>query len=181
MNNAYICAECKCEVKEGESPSFSISMIRVETIREKLAGILSEGDMFLVDIQVSSGNNISIEIDDAERFIKIEDCIKVSKTLEGQLDREVEDFSLQVGSPGLSNPFKVKKQYFKNIGRELRVLLKDGRVEKGLLKNATDDKIILTTKVKERIEGRKAKQWTEKEIVLSYEEIKETTIIISFK
>ena len=156
-------------------------MIRVETIKEKLAEILGEEDMFLVDVQVASGNNISVEIDDTERFIKIEDCIKVSKALEGQLDREVEDFSLQVGSPGLSNPFKVKKQYFKNVGRELRVLLKNGKVEKGLLKSASEKQITLTTKVKERIEGRKAKQWIDKEIVLDYDEIKETTIIISFK
>jgi len=156
-------------------------MISVGTIREKLEELIEETSKFIVDVQVSPANDIYIELDDEDKFIDVQDCIAVSKGLENQLDREANDFSLQVSSPGLSNPFKVKKQYFKNIGRELKVLKTDGIVVKGMLEKADEERITLTQKVKERIEGRKAKQWVTKEESLTYDEIKETTIIISFK
>jgi len=156
-------------------------MISVGFIREKLEKLIQETSKFIVDVQVSPSNDIYIELDDEEKFIAVEDCIAVSKGLENQLDRESEDFSLQVSSPGLSNPFKVKRQYFKNIGRELKVLKTDGIVIKGLLEKADEDQITLSRQVKERIEGRRAKQMVTHQDSLKYDEIKETTIIISFK
>ncbi|MFT4662044.1 MAG: ribosome maturation factor RimP [Patiriisocius sp.] len=155
-------------------------MISVETIKEKLEELTANNTRFLVDVTVSSGNDIYIEIDDAERFITVVDCIEVSKGLENELDRENQDFSLQVSSPGLSNPFKVKEQYLKNVGREVRVLKSDGIVVKGELSSATIEEIKITSKEKQRIEGRKAKEWVTIETVLNYNEIKETTIVISF-
>ena len=155
-------------------------MISVETIKEKLEELTANNTRFLVDVTVSSGNDINIEIDDAERFITVEDCIEISKGLENQLDREDQDFSLQVSSPGLSNPFKVKEQYLKNIGREVKVLKSDGIVVKGELSSATQEKIKITSKEKQRIEGRKANEWVTIETELNYNEIKETTIVISF-
>ena len=155
-------------------------MISVETIRERLEELTANNTRFLVDVTVSSGNDIYIEIDDAERFITVEDCMAVSKGLENQLDREDQDFSLQVSSPGLSNPFKVKEQYLKNVGREVRVLKSDGIVVKGELSSATQEVIKITSKEKQRIEGRKAKEWVTTETELNYDEIKETTIVISF-
>lgn len=155
-------------------------MIDVVYISDLLQKELENTSKFVVDVQVSPSNDIVIEMDDMEGSIAVEDCIAVSKSIENQLDREQEDFSLQVASPGLSNPFKVHPQYVKNIGREVRVLKKDGLVEKGLLTNVDESAIELSNKVKERIEGRKAKQWVDKKVNLNFEEIKETTIIISF-
>src|SRR5690554_3690461 len=93
----------------------------VQLVNEKLA----EG-MFLVDIQVSASNAIRVFIDSYDG-IDIDHCVAISRHIEHNLDREEEDFELQVSSPGLSEPLKVKEQYIKNIGREMEVDLEGGR------------------------------------------------------
>jgi len=107
--------------------------------------------------------------------------MKVSRGIEHNLDREVEDFELSVSSPGLLEPFVVHKQYVKNIGRRVTVKTHEGSKQEGLLEEVTEEHIRLTDKVKERIEGRKSKQWVDKEYLFKFEEIKETKVVISFK
>lgn len=66
--------------------------------------------------------------------MSLQDCLDVSRAVEFQLDREEHDFSLQVMSPGLSEPLKLPRQFAKNIGRELDVLLNDDTKIQGELK-----------------------------------------------
>ena len=95
----------------------------VETIvTEKLIGT----DCFLVDVSVSSDNVIVVEIDN-ETGIDIDFCVELSRHIESRLDRDAEDFELEVGSAGLTAPFKVQGQYRKNVGHEVELLTKDGR------------------------------------------------------
>src|SRR5690554_3134367 len=81
--------------------------------------------LFIVAISVSGNNVIQVEIDSEEGSVSIEDCVSVSRNIEHNLDREKQDFELQVSSAGLDKPFRVLKQYYKNIGNEVKVLLKE--------------------------------------------------------
>jgi len=137
-------------------------------------------DQFVVELRVSGTNQIYIEVDDRSKPISITDCIKVSRQVEHNLDREEEDFSLEVTSPGLDRPFRVLDQYVKNIGKDVKVKRVDGRVIKGSLIQATEDEITIETREKRRIEGRKAKEWITEQHPISMKDIKETYIELVF-
>ena len=104
----------------------------------------------------------------------------MSRHIEAGLDREKEDFELNVMSPGLSEPFKILRQYQKNIGKQVDVVSKEGKKLSGKLLKASDMGIELETKTKERVEGKKGKQLIINNINLTFNQIKETKIVISF-
>ena len=155
-------------------------MIGEKIVRELAQSRLDEFDGFIVDLTISSNNHIKLVID-SDSSIAVSDCISVSRNVEHNLDREVEDFSLEVSSAGLDQPFKHLRQYKKNKGREVKVKLITDKAVEGILKEVEDDRIIVVSRQKERIEGRKAKKWVENEHLLKFSEIKETKVIISFK
>ena len=136
---------------------------------------------YLVDVNISSNNSISVEIDNLENGLSIEDCVSVSRNVEHNLDRDSSDFDLKVSSPGIDQPFKVLKQYYKNIEKRVKVVLNDYGSYEGVLKNVTDNDITLEWEEKQRIEGKKKKITRIEKKTISYKEIKETRIIISFK
>ena len=108
-------------------------MIEKETVNANLTGILEEIGVFLVDIKVDSNNRILVHVDKMEG-ISIDDCVRVSRALEAKLDRDMEDFALEVSSPGLDAPFRVLRQYEKSIGKMVSVKCTDGSQFQGLLK-----------------------------------------------
>ena len=135
---------------------------------------------YIVDIKISPMNQILIEIDHVEKPISIDDCIRVSRNVEHSMDREEQDFELQVMSPGLTEPFKVFQQYVKNIGRKAKVkMLPEGKIE-GLIVEPDTKKVVMETKEKRKIEGKKKKEVVVEKHELPYEKIKETKLIISF-
>ena len=136
---------------------------------------------YLVDVNISSNNSILVEIDNLEKGLSIEDCVSVSRNVEHNLDRDSSDFDLKVSSPGIDQPFKVLKQYYKNIEKRVKVVLNDYGSYEGVLKNVTDNDITLEWEEKQRIEGKKKKITRVEKKTISYKEIKETRIIISFK
>ncbi|HAX96435.1 MAG TPA: ribosome assembly cofactor RimP [Prolixibacteraceae bacterium] len=151
--------------------------------KEKIVGLvrekLEEG-MFLVDVSVNTANVIHVEVD-CFTGLTIDQCVAISRHIEGNLDRETEDFELQVSSPGADQPFKVKEQYQKNKGRELEVTITDGTVLKGLLVESDDDGMILETTSKVKLEGKNKKELVTERKTIPYSEIKKTRVIISFK
>jgi ribosome maturation factor RimP len=157
-----------------------ISKKKVQALAQERIDELDKG-LYIVEINISSGNVIRIELDAEEGNVAIEDCVSVSRNVEHNLDREEQDFELQVSSAGLDKPLRVTKQYIKNIGEEVKVKLQEkGKIE-GVLKAADDNGITVETTTKERLEGKKKKITVLKEHHLSFEEIKETKIVISFK
>lgn len=157
-----------------------ISKKKVQALAEERIEELDKG-LYIVEISISSGNVIRIELDAEEGNVAIEDCVSVSRNVEHNLDREEQDFELQVSSAGLDKPLRVTKQYIKNIGEEVKVKLQEkGKIE-GVLKAADDNGITVETTTKERLEGKKKKVTVVKEHHLSFKEIKETKIVISFK
>lgn len=155
-------------------------MITTAQIREIIEETLQEKECFVVQLDVLEGNKISLEIDSLNGIV-VADCVAFNKAIESKLDREVEDFELLVSSPGLDKPFRVVDQYYKNIGREVKVVRIEGEVIKGELTKVEEEAITVTFSYKERIEGRKKKQTIVKEERIPFNNIKETTIIISFK
>ena len=134
---------------------------------------LENTDMYLVDVMVNPGNLIIIEID-RDNGINIDDCIALSRFVESQLDREAEDFELEVGSASISQPFKILRQYKKNIGNSVEVLTKEGKKLQGILKDANESGIILTIEKQVKPEGAKRKVTIEEELSFTYDALKYT-------
>ena len=122
-------------------------------------------DIFLVEVSVKPGNMITVHVDEPEG-IAIQECVKISRHINGILDKDVEDYSLQVSSPGLGSPFKVKQQYEKNAGRSIEVRLSDGTAVTGKVQSVSDSGIILEVK------------GSDEEV--KFEEISKSKAIISF-
>ncbi len=161
------------------SPILLKTMINKEKILSLVNEKLEE-NMFLVDVSVNTANVIHVEID-SFTGLSIDQCVAISRHIEASLDRETEDFELQVSSPGAGQPFKVNEQYRKNLGRELEVTLAGGSVLKGLLAEATESSIVVETSVKEKPEGSSRKLLVTKKQQVSFEEIEKARVIISFK
>lgn len=151
----------------------------VEEIDKLLASFLDENqNIFLVEKKVSSGNQIEILIDSFEN-ISIKDCILLSRHIEFSLDRDENDFSLQVASAGLSEPFKVFMQYQKYVGSQVDVYLRGGQKVFGKLIDADASKgIKLETKRTEKV-GKKKKEVLE-ELHFTFDQIDKTKLVISF-
>jgi len=170
-------------VKGTESPlllSFKKVMITKENIESIIEGILKEKKAYLVDIHVSTSNKITVELD-SMGSISIDDCVDVSRLIENSLDREQEDFELEVSSPGLSQPFKVIQQYQKNLNKEIEVITKEGKKLTGTLILVEPDAFEMKTSKLLKVEGKKKKQLVEETMRFLYTEIKSAKVVISFK
>lgn len=148
----------------------------IQLAEEKLA---SSGN-YLVDVEIQPGNVIIVEIDNDEA-VCIDDCVELSRFIEEHLDRNSEDFELEVGSAGITSPFKILRQYQKNIGKEVEVLLASGMKLTGILKSADENGIVLTVEKQVKPEGAKRKITVEEDLAYTYNEIKSTKYLIRFK
>jgi ribosome maturation factor RimP len=153
-------------------------MISKDFITQIVENNLDSEAHYIVDIKIDSSNKISVLVDGKEGFT-INECVKISRAIEGSLDREKEDFELQVSTPGLDMPFKVNQQYEKNLNKEVEVKLSDGNKIVGKMTEITDDTITVEYKKKEKVEGHKKKQTIEYKDVFKKEEV-ETRLVISF-
>ena len=154
-------------------------MDQVEEIR-KLATENLSPDKFVVDVLIS-GKKLPrrvMVILDGDQGVTIDDCANLSRILSKELDDRAyfgdDNYLLEVSTPGLDHPLKLKRQYFKNIGRNLKVVQKEGTAE-GKLHGVTDDKIVL---VQETGTGKKKET---KEIEIPFSEIDKTFVQVSFK
>jgi len=145
-----------------------------ELVNEKLTE-----DQFLVEVTVSSSNVIHIMVD-SDTGISINQIVEISRFVESNLDREVEDFELSVFSAGLSEPLSLVRQYKKNIDKEIDVLLTSGQKLTGILIKADDQGIDLEVTTKEKSEGSKKKELVTRVHSLGYPEIKEAKKVLKF-
>ena len=141
---------------------------------------LKDTEYFLVDVSVSAEDKIVVEIDHAEG-VWIDDCVKLSQFIESHLDREKEDYELEVGSAGIDQPFKVLQQYYVHVGSDVEVLTKEGKKLAGTLKEANEDQFVLTTRKTALVEGSKRPKMVDEDITFTYDEIKYTKYLLSFK
>ena len=137
-------------------------------------------DYFLVDVEISQDNKIVVEIDHADG-VWIEDCVDLSRYIEDHLDRDEEDFELEVGSAGLGQPFKVPQQYVNFVGKEVEVLDAEGKKTKGVLKEVDGRQFTVTAQEKVKVEGKKRPVLADIDHTFNMDEVKYTKYIISFK
>ena len=155
-------------------------MIEKKTVSQIVEEWLEGKDYFLVEVTVSPDDKIVVEIDNAEG-VWIEDCVELSRFIESKLNREEEDYELEVGSAGIGQPFKVLQQYYNHVGSDVEVLTKDGRKLTGVLKDADEEKFVVAVQKKVKVEGAKRPKLMEEDEIFRYDEIKYTKYLISFK
>jgi ribosome maturation factor RimP len=151
-------------------------MIKVDKVRKLVEQGIEGTDIFVVDIKVSAANAIRVVLD-ADSGLSIDKCVAISRQVEHNLDRDAEDFSLEVTSFGLTQPLKLKRQYIKNTGRNLNIRLTDGSALKGKLVNV-DDNILHLEKT---LTKKEIKEGVDAAFTVDIEDVKEAKVEISFK
>jgi len=146
-------------------------MIHKDSIKNIVEKFIAESSIFIVSIEVSTSNHVRIFVD-TPKGISIEECAKISRTVEAELELTTENFELEVSSPGIDSPLLIPEQYTKNIGNEVSVLKNDGIKTDGKLISFDESGIIVETKTKVLVEGKKKKQLETKLISISYAEMK---------
>ena len=149
-------------------------------IEELLNNFLEERkDLFLIDLKFSAGDDITVILD-GDNGVSLQDCLDASRAIEFNMDREDHDFSLQVMSAGLSEPLSSERQFRKNIGRDLDVLMNDSTKIEGELAKVDDEKITLILRYRKPKEIGKGKVDVEEEKEIPYSEIKKALVAIKF-
>lgn len=153
------------------------------TFKEKVSELLNAGleekpSIFLIDLTITDAFKIIVTLD-GDNGVTLQDCIDVSRAIEHNLDREEQDFSLEVASGGVSAPLKLVRQYKKNIGRTLQVKTATEIITAELV-DANDEFITLTWTAREPKKIGKGKETVEKRQELPYTDIKEAIVTITF-
>ena len=146
-------------------------MIEKIKILELVNGALEGSDKFLVNLKITPDNRIFVDID-GDNGVNIDDCIELSRAIEGNLNRDEEDFELNVSSAGADQPLKLTRQYRKNVGRDLEVVTLDGEKAEGVLEDASDDGIVLRT--------HGTKKQPPETLRFAYKDIKSARVAIKF-
>jgi ribosome maturation factor RimP len=167
-------------MREAVLPSFYTTM----TFKDKVLDLIAEelannSSLFLVDLSVSESYKITVTLD-GDNGVTLQDCIDVSRAVENNLDREEQDFSLEVASAGVSSPLKLVRQYKKNIGRNLKVKTNASETIEAKLEAADDDKITLTWSAREPKKIGKGKETVTHQREIPYSDINEAIVTIIF-
>jgi len=153
------------------------------TFKEKVnsllvAGLIEKPSIFLIDLTITDSFKIIVNLD-GDNGVALQDCIDISRAIENNLDREEQDFSLEVASVGVGSPLKMVRQYKKNLGRTLIVKLASETIEAELVE-ANDNFIILSWKAREAKKLGKGKETVQKRQEIPYSEIKEAIVTVTF-
>jgi len=151
-----------------------------EAINKIVEEWMEESSFFLVDIKISPENDISVEFESESEDVTIDDCVNLSKFIESRLDRDIEDYALEVGSAGLGQPFKVLKQFEINIGNEVEVVTKDGKKQKGILKTVNEESFSIEVSCKIKTENSKRPVNTIVMKMFRHEEVKSVRYVLQF-
>ena len=136
-------------------------------------------NIFLVDFKIATDKSIKVILD-GDKEVNVKDCISISRAIEGALNRDEDDFSLEVASAGVGSPLKLPRQYRKNLGRKLEVISSDGLKFMGELTHVKEDTIELQWKQREPKPIGKGKVTVTKNKILTFDEISQTKVMIKF-
>jgi ribosome maturation factor RimP len=154
-------------------------MISQSKILALIEGPMAQEKFFVVSLEVSNSNKIRLLID-SMKGVQIEDCVFISRIIEKGLDRETDDFELEVSSPGLDAPFRVPEQYIKNIGRQVEVLLKSGHTFTGQLLSADAKGFCMEVNRKVAQVGKKNKLSIKEKFAFVKEEVSKVKVVLKF-
>jgi ribosome maturation factor RimP len=152
--------------------------------KDKVSALLEEAlaarpELFLIDLDINASNKIMVTLD-GDNGVTLQDCIDVSRAIEHNLDREEEDFSLEVASAGAASPLLQPRQYKKNVGRILKVTTASGEVIEAELTDATQEAAVLEWTAREPKKIGKGKETVNKKTEVPYADIKEAVVVIKF-
>ena len=154
-------------------------MITESLISRLVTELIDQTDIFVVEVKVSQNGKITVLLD-RPGGILIDDCVRVSRGIEGRLDRDAEDFELEVSSPGLTEPFKVREQYEKYTGKEVEVILHSGESLQGILKSFEGERLWLSVKSKAKNKSVKKNPEDVSEKELFLKDIRITRVLLTF-
>ncbi len=148
-------------------------MIDKKNIEERIKAYLGEQEQKyeLITLEISGANDIVVEVDSFEKM-DVDFCAALSHHLQEYLDTVSDDYSLEVGSVGLTDPFKTLMQYQKHVGDDVEILTKDGRKIYGQLVNVEESVFAVDTEVMVAVEGKKRKQKEIQTLTLGYGDVK---------
>jgi len=155
-------------------------MIEKAKVQALVEQWLDGKEYFLTDLTVTPDDCITVEIDQADG-VWIEDCVQLSRFIEEHLSRDEEDYELEVGSAGLGQPFKVLRQWVNHVDKQVEIITADGRKLKGTLREADAEHIILATRQKVQVEGKKRPVMQDVDLNLPMAEVKSGRYLIDFK
>ena len=141
--------------------------------------LVTRPDLFLVELKISATSDITVILD-GDNGVTLQDCLDASRAIEFNLDREVHDFGLQVMSAGLSEPLSFPRQFRKNIGRSIDLVLQDNSKTEGELVSVDDDKIIIKLEYRRPKLVGKGKEDVIEEREIPYSDIKKALVVIKF-
>ena len=144
-------------------------MIDKFKVLDIVKNVLEGSDKYLINMKITPDNRIFVDID-GDNGINIDDCIEVSRAIESQLDRDEEDFELNVSSAGADSPLKMPRQYRRHVGRELNVTPFDGEQVEGTLMEADDQHFVIKIKGKKKESAR--------EVSFAYEDVKTAKVVV---
>ncbi len=169
------------EIEDAGPLSFFIKGMNKEQIIQAIGPAVAERGCFLVEVTVSTANDIEIVIEKEEGIVDWEDCAAIDKVVHEAFDQDVEDYALTVSSAGLDRPFKVLRQYQKAIGTQVDVKFRGGKRIIATLISADENSIGLKYTALEAVEGKKKKEKVEHEDICPLSEINSVTPYIDFK
>lgn len=141
--------------------------------------LVTRDDLFLIDLKISTGSDVTVILD-GDNGVTLQDCLDASRAIEFNMDREEHDFSLQVMSAGLSEPLATPRQFNKNLGRDIEVMLQDSSEIEGELVDVDEEKITLVLRYRKPKEVGKGKVDVEEEREIVYSDIKKALVAIKF-
>ena len=142
------------------------------------AGLAEKPEIFLIDLTITEAFKIIVTLD-GDHGVQLQDCIDISRAIEHNLDREEQDFSLEVASVGVGSPLKLKRQYKNNVERTLIVKLATSTIEAQLIE-ANDDFITLAWEAREPKKIGKGKETVQKRQEIPYPAIIEAIVTVTF-
>ncbi|MBN1950362.1 MAG: ribosome assembly cofactor RimP [Bacteroidales bacterium] len=145
-----------------------------------IEALLTEKEVFIVSLEISTANKIRLIID-SFRGVTIDDCVAFSRAIEHNLDREEEDFELEVSSAGISEPFQIREQYLKNLGKDVEIQLTTGAKVSGKLVEVKEDGYIVEQIKKVTVEGKKKKQSISESLNFVFSEGHKVRLQLKFK
>jgi ribosome maturation factor RimP len=167
------------KMKGTESPLFLYFKMNEKQVRDLVEQALVVNEtLYLIDFEITANNKIIVTVD-GDNGVPLSECIRISRNVDQKLDREEEDFSLEVATPDIAHPIKVKRQYLKNIGRILKVVTAEEKFE-GTLVKADDNEVVLAWKAREPKPIGKGKVTVDKTVTILYTDIKEAKVKIVF-
>jgi ribosome maturation factor RimP len=155
-------------------------MIQKEAVIQIIEEWMEKTSFFLVDVKINAENEISVEFESEENDVTIDECVDLSQFIESRLDREKDDFALEVGSAGLGQPFKVLKQFQIHLGEEVEVITKAGKKFSGILKSVDEEGFCLTVVRKVKLENSKKTMTMDVDETYAHADVKSVKYLIRF-